>query len=251
MKKLLLTLSILLLAAGPCFADSWFFAGGAGGPPPAPDPTINNVQTNSGSSVSSLTEASYVVGSYTNGILFVCAGGEETGDGIPSSATFNGSAMTALNSSTVGTTIDASSRIFYMLNPPATTADIVVTYSTTMDNVMLTALVVDNLEQTGPTNETTTNQLTGTTSPISSTITATPTDAFIIDCITNGNTSNFTVTGTGHTEQAEVDGASSTTSTGAILKVAGSASSSEPITWTVATVNRWAQTAAVFEKYSP
>lgn len=212
-----------------------------------PDPTINNLTTATpGSNASSLT-FSVTTTSLTNSVLIVCAGNEETGNGIPSSATFNGSAMTALNSSTVGTTVDSSSRLFYMLNPPATTANVVITYSTTVDNTMGSAIQVANLAQQAPTNETTTNQLTGTSSPITSTISATPSNGIVVDCITNGNVSNFTATGTGHVEQSESDGSSSTMSFGTNLFTS---SGTKDITWTNSSVNRWAQTAAVFEKYT-
>jgi hypothetical protein len=159
------------------------------------NPEHHGVREAYATGVTSVTMTSYAVPDIKDRILFVTANEENANTTLitPTTATFNGVAMTRIAASTAMLTNNNSAAIFYLINPPAVTGNIVVNYSGTATSAAIFASVVNCLAQQAPeafvTNSFTNATETGRT--FSTSITTLTDNAFLIDSIASSNYGDF------------------------------------------------------------
>lgn len=175
-----------------------------------------------GAAGDSITITGVPVGSQADRILVVTVGAEENnGDcnlGLASaSATYGGIVMSkAVNRVSNTSSWRACNGIFYLLNPPAGTANVVINFPTTaagaIDNRHAGAFVLYNAAQQAP-EATATAGANATTNPVNTAITPLTGGGIVVDVITRGNTGSYTTTQSGQVEQWDLSCTSSSSAT--------------------------------------
>jgi hypothetical protein len=112
-----------------------------------------------------------------------------------SSVTFNGQSLTKLDSSING---NAEADIWYLINPPATTANVVVTLAANKQ-FNAGAIAFYNVDQTTPFG--TVFKSTGNSGTASTTVTDATVNDYVVDAVAVNFDSPITVTGTGEVEK--------------------------------------------------
>lgn len=174
---------------------------------------------------------SHTIGAGSDRVLIVGFSSEDgtAADQVPSTVTYNSTAMTAVTSAT---TSEGTNRVdmYYMLETdlPSTGAySLVVTFTDTCQNFHGMSYSFSNVAQEAPTG----NANTATTSTtISTSITTTIANSYLIDHVVAGGITNFTETA-GQTNKLETD-ENSSTSAGSTKSVAVAQSNSSG--WTAA-----------------
>ena len=143
---------------------------------------------------------SHRVENHENRILIVVSSVEEdnSGDHVISSITYNGDPLTKADSAEIGSSIIASSEIWYLLNPDVGTHDIIINYNGgPIRYCAAGAISFYNVAQQAP--EVTNTNTSTSTSSINTDITALSDGSIIIDNVACGANSGF-LPGTDQTE---------------------------------------------------
>jgi hypothetical protein len=208
-----------------------------------------------GTAADTITVPSVPVGSQTNRVLVVSVGAEEDNAdcnlGLASAtATYGGVAMSKATNAVSNTTGTwrACNGIFYLLNPPTGSADVVVTLPTTtgtpIDNRHVGAFVLFGAAQQAP-EATASAGANLSTNPVNTAITPLTVGAAIVDISTRGNTGSFTTTQSGQVEQWDVScGTTGSSSAGSIKPVTGAGQTT--LGWSHTNANRYAHALAAF-----
>jgi len=179
-----------------------------------------------GSAGDSITITGVPVGSQADRILVVTVGAEENnGDcnlGLASaSATYGGLVMSKAVTGVSNTNSwRACNGIFYLLDPPTGTADVVIDFpaaagtgnAAPIDNRHAGALVIYNAAQQAP-EATATAGANNSTNPVNTAITPLTAGGVVVDVTTRGNTGSFTTTQAGQIEQWDLSCTSSSSAT--------------------------------------
>lgn len=104
--------------------------------------------------VSSLTVSSFTVGNNPNRVLLAFVGLADTSPPTINSVVFNGSENFTLVGTFSGGTRPATIEVWRLVNPTATTANVVATFSASADNATLAVSSYYNVDQTTPIGET-------------------------------------------------------------------------------------------------
>lgn len=152
---------------------------------PVFDATSSGVAT----STTSVTLSHTVLANSTQRLLLVGISVEDTATADPSSVTYNSISMTKLSSSTNGNTYSA---IYYLVAPATGANDVVVTFSSTMDSVIVGAASWSNVDQTTPLGTVATNTGSGANPSIS--VTAAVGD-IVVDVVSHAFSTAPTVDG--------------------------------------------------------
>jgi uncharacterized protein YcfL len=187
----------------------------------------------------------FTVASNSNRMLVVTTSGEA---GTPATSTCRVTAVT-FNSVSLTRAVErnfddggtsACSSIWYLINPAATTANIVITTAGTTTDLNVGAMSLYNVAQSAP-EATASNQNTGQSS-ITTNITTLTNNAWVIDSVHSGNAGGFSP-GSGQTER--YDQAGSTSQHAASTKTVTTAGSTS-MQQTLSGANRLAHTLAAF-----
>ena len=209
-----------------------------------------------GTAADTITIPSVPVGSQANRVLVVSAGAEEDNADCDlalasATATYGGVAMSkAVTIVSDTTTWRACNGIFYLLNPPTGSANVVVTFPSAItngttppiDNRQAAAFVLFGAAQQAP-QVFATAGADATTNPVDTNITPLTVGSLIVDILTQGNTGTLTTTQTGQTEQWE-QSCTSSASAGSAKLVATTAQTT--LGWNRTNPNRYAHALAAF-----
>ena len=135
--------------------------------------------TDTSSSGTTITNSAFTVASNSNRILVVSAGRFDAAGGDISGVTWNGGAESFTRAVFEDDTLSSRSEIWYLINPTATTADIVTTWNATTGRRGAGVYSYYNVDQTTPIGVTNTDNGSSTTT--TGTITPTSTGSLIVD----------------------------------------------------------------------
>jgi len=135
--------------------------------------------TDDSSSGTTITNSAFTVASNSNRILVVSAGRFDAAGGDISGVTWNGGAESFTRAVFEDDTLSSRSEIWYLINPTATTADIVTTWNATTGRRGAGVYSYYNVDQTTPIGVTNTDNGSSTTT--TGTITPTSTGSLIVD----------------------------------------------------------------------
>jgi hypothetical protein len=224
--------------------------------PPATGVQIDSASLRSvcsGTAADSITISGVPVGSQANRILVATVGAEEN-DGdcnlnlASATASYGGALMTkAVTRVSDTSSWRACNAIFYLLNPPTGTANVVINFPTTtasaIDNRHAGALVLFNAAQHTP-EATASAGVDANTNPVNTAITPLTTGGLVVDIITRGNTGSFTTTQAGQVEQWDLSCTSSSSATSVKPVTAGGQQTL--LGWNHSNPNRYAHSLAAF-----
>lgn len=196
--------------------------------------------TTTGASISSRTWL-HTVANQSNRVLIVGVQAENGSIRHPSGVTYNGVALTQINTANVGSGTRQCVSLWYLLAPAVGTANVVVTWSSSVSNATAGAISLYNVAQAAPeANATSVNNSGATTTNIT-----TLTDgAWVVDMFGSGNGGGLSAAG-GQTARFTNTSGSTTAGGGSTKPVATAGATS--VTWSQAGgVNRSAGVAASF-----
>ncbi len=198
--------------------------------------TVNNTATGQ-AGASSLT-FSLTTNAGPNRVLVVAVAQEFTGVSV-SGITYNSQALTQITTGVNNNEVRAD--LWYLIAPPVTTANVVVTCSGA-SNIIGMAAVFDGVDQANPINTNATNN--GASGNASVAITPTVAYAMIVDCLASGEAAGSITIAAGQTsiyttESSPLDGGMSR------KELAVPAASS--MGWTISGGNRWAEVAVALK----
>jgi uncharacterized repeat protein (TIGR01451 family) len=196
--------------------------------------------TQSGTSVSSLTW-SHTVSTQNNRILVVGVQSEHSSTVHPTGVTFNGTALTQIGTASAGTSTYQNVSLWYLLAPAASTANVVVTWSSAVNNATAGAITLYGLAQVGPEATATGFNNAGATS---TNITTLADNAVVVDMFGSGQNQGDLAPGSGQAQRF-INAAGATTSGGASTKTVPTAGLTS-MTWTQTGINRSAHVVASF-----
>ncbi len=196
--------------------------------------------TQSGTSVTSLTW-SHTVSSQNNRVLIVGVQSEHSAVLHPSSVTFNGTGLTQIGVASAGTTTYMNVSLWYLLAPSSITANVVVTWSSTVNNATAGAVSLNGLAQIAPEASATSFNNAGATT---TNITTLSENAVVVDMFGSGQDQGDLAPGSGQTQRF-INAAGTTTSGGGSSKSVASPASTS-MTWTQTGINRSAHVVASF-----
>jgi hypothetical protein len=159
---------------------------------------------------------SHTVSNYTNRILIVGASGESDA-ALPAAttcrataATYGGTALTrAAEYNLDDTGADDCLSMWYLLNPPVGTANVVITYAGTLTESNAGAISIFDAAQQAP-EATATNYLLGNPTGITTSIITLTPGAMAVDAVVSGNLGGFSTTQAEQVERYDVGGGGST-----------------------------------------
>lgn len=183
------------------------------------------VSSSYNSTATTRTLASVVVAAGSNLCLAVCVQMEATASAV-SGITFNSVALTKLDSQ-VGASFSRS-EIWYLINPTVTTANVVVTH-TSSDHSVVGALVASGVDQV--TGLRTAAKSTGSSTSVTNTVVGVGVDDLVFDSLCIDGTGHLTAPGAGQTEQWDLEPAAGST-TGVTDTQPGSVDGVMSHTWT-------------------
>jgi pectate lyase len=186
---------------------------------------------------------SHTVGSGTDRILVVGVAAEDTGtaDANITSVTFNGAALTAVPNSkrSGGGTGIIQTQLFYQLNPASGAHTVVVTFQGPVDGSSAGATSLAGVVQSAPQGAATNVDTSGADS-ISTSITTTAANSWVVDVVGSGNSGSFTA-GSGQTERWDI---AASGMTGASSTKALTGAGATTLSWTHSGANRLAHSLA-------
>jgi len=207
----------------------------------------------SGSAGDSITVSGVPVGSQANRVLIASVGAEEDDADCnlslaSATATYGGVLMSKAATRVSDTSgLRSCNGIFYLLNPPTGTSNVVVNFpqatASAINNRHAGAFVIFNANQGAPEATATAGSDPGV-DPTSTAITPLSTDGLIVDVITWGNTGSFVTTQAGQTERWEQSCTSS--SSAASTKPVAAGGQSTSLGWDHSNPNRYAHSLAAF-----
>lgn len=209
-------------------------------------PPLNNVQTNAIASAA-VTLASYVVGSESDRVLVVCVGWEtaEPSSSDISGVTFGGVGLTKAADIIHDTGTENGCDIWYLINPTASTADIVTTFSgDTPSQSLVHAFYLSGAKQTGVPDSTQTG--TSTSSPHDETITTVAANCQVIAAWANSHADDLTA----RTSDAEI-AENSEAATVAFMTARKAVASAGGSTMGCERTGTWLRSAGVLVSFAP
>jgi hypothetical protein len=222
------------------------------GPAPVGIDTSSIKSVCDGTPADSLVIPSVTVGTWLDRVLVVTVGAEEDDADCnlassQASVKYGALALTRAAAAVSGSSSwRACNGIFYLLNPPAGTANVTINFppngTNLIDNRHAGAFVLYNVAQQAP-DATMTAGANATTNPVNTSITTLSPETLVVDVITQGNVGTFTAAQPGQTArwQASCVSSASATST-AEVAVPGS----RTMGWSRTKPNRYAHALAAF-----
>ncbi len=200
-----------------------------------------SISSQTGSSVSSLTWT-HTVPNQNNRILVVGVQTENASAVQPSSITYNGAALTQVGSANAySTSIYQNVGLWYLLAPSVGTANVVVTWPSTVSSATAGAIVLNGLAQVAPEASVTNYNNAGATT---TNITTVSDNSVVVDMFGSGQNQGDLAPGSGQTLRF-INAVGATTSGGASTKIVTSAGVTS-MSWTQTGINRSAQVVAAF-----
>lgn len=165
------------------------------------------------------------------------------GNGGPSAVTWNGTGLTAVDTSQQhGTVLNTS--MWYLQNPAATTSSLVVDLAGTA-NYVIAAFDLTGVLQSGTPHRTATKSSSSVNNPTTAADASSQPGDLIVDLISVRNTAISVSPQDGQTQIYQLT-QSSLIAAGATKDAAGSPATSTDVDWTLNTTDNWAQFAAAF-----
>jgi hypothetical protein len=224
---------------------------------PSGNVVIDNASVRStcvGTEGDTITVPNVPVGSQPDRILIVTVGAEEDNADCnlalaSATATYGGTFMQKAVTALSGTSSwRACNGIFYLVNPPTGTANVVINFPTAtgtpIDNRHAGAFVIYNAAQKAPEAVVSTGS-TAATNTVNTNITPLSVGAIIVDVLTRGNTGTFTPTQTASGQIARWQ-ASCTSSSSATSTKQATSTSQTALGWSHSSPNRFAHALAAF-----
>ena len=201
----------------------------------------DNSTTQTGASVTSLTW-SHTVANQSNRVLIVGVQSEHTSNVQPTSVTYNGTGLTQINTAAATSSgLYQNVSLWYLLSPTVTTANVVVTWSATVNTATAGAISLYGVAQSAPEANATSYNNAGATTTNITTLTN---DAWVVDIFGSGQDRGDLAPGSGQTQRF-INASGATTSGGGSTKPVTTAGSTS-VTWSQTGINRSAQVAASF-----
>jgi uncharacterized repeat protein (TIGR01451 family) len=198
------------------------------------------VSTQTGIAVTSLTW-SHTVSNLANRVLIVGITAEDGSTIQASSVTYNGTNLTQIASRSAGTSTYQNVSLWYLLAPSVGTANVVVTWSATMDQATAGSFVLYGIAQIAPEASGSSYSNSGATS---TNITTVADSSYVVDMFGSGQDQGDLAPGSGQTQRF-INAAGSTTSGGGSTKIVGTAGTIT-MSWTQTGINRSAHVVASF-----
>ncbi len=180
---------------------------------------IAYVQTTAGNTTTSGSSLTFAVTipSGTDQVLVVatgveCSSGQQANMPI-TGVTFNGDALTKIRHDAESNNRNRG-ELWYMVNPDVATGNVVITATGSNVGISGGALLYSGVDQSTPIDANSGTTVGASASNISTTISPTVTDSYIVYAATNGSTASAASPGNGETETFDVDATSSHTGTG-------------------------------------
>lgn len=198
-----------------------------------------------GANAGSLT-ISHTTSSGANRLMIVGVGLASTGNNVTSqnvsNITYNGTPLTLLTNVIDGSNLRVRAEVFYMVNPPSGTANVIITTSNATQEIYAEVTTFTNVNQTTPLGPVTTNGLT-TANPTAATNIVTSAVNELVYQIVNwdGNGSSYTITpGTGQTSLWNTGPSTYAAICGASTKPGPSSGTSSTNYWSINSARRYA-----------
>lgn len=200
---------------------------------------IGSTTTYSNETAASSATKSYTQVSGTNTILVVGWGSE--GAGVHNTVTFDGNSLTLLESYTNN---NEKVSMWYLVNPPVTTANVVATFSSGTGEVGLTITSWKNVDQTTPFSNSVEDGSTGNPSVTCNS----DSGELVIDCFTHNDFNVTAVVGSGQTEISNITITSDFTNG---MSIEDGASPNVTMSWSGLTNYDWAHVAGSMKYVAP
>lgn len=208
----------------------------------APAITYDTATSGTSATAGTTLSWSHTVASQSNRVLVVGVTAEHTSSSCQASSVSYGSqAMTKITQSVAGTSTYQCSSLWYLLAPTAGTANVTVTYQSSITNKTAGAVGLYNVNQAAPDASSSSFNNGGATSTSVTTVAA---NSWVVDVFGSGQAVGDLAAGTGQTGRWTRDSGSTQSSGMSTKSVASPGSTS--ITWSQTGINRSAAVVAAF-----
>jgi hypothetical protein len=202
------------------------------------DTSSSNSSASSGTTLS----WSHTVSNQSNRVLVVGVTAEHSSSSCQaSSVTYGGQSMTKITQNVAGTSTYQCSSLWYLLAPSAGTANVTVTYQSSITNKTAGAVGLYNVKQAAPDASNSSSSNSGATSTSVTTLAA---GSWVVDVFGSGQAVGNLTAASGQTGRWTAD--SGSTQSGGMSTKSVASPGSTSVTWTQSGINRSAAVAAAF-----